>query len=297
MNFLPVILIAASVGFGEPHAKTNPVYAELLEKGVTSQLAPTFRYPLPEPTMADGLSAVEQKAAMEQVIGKTYTLPDFLHNSPVAAHITRVGDLEKVGDQPVRKVDVYFVAYGSLNGFSKKEQFGNLLNDTEKDAKGHVLTAAELTERGIPAPDEANRKEAYGYGSSSMFNQVQLGAVAHTYWTTNDDSILAAVKVDPRFINDAKYANSWSALSRNAQGKVEPGQPHPYDGSGTYVKITKLHEPADALFVEIHSAFIEPHDWFEGRGTLASKLALVAQSQVRTFRRELGQTLPKPPQK
>ena len=64
------------------------------------------------------------------------------------------------------------------------------------------------------------------------------------------------------------------------------GPPQPYGGAGMYLKITKLHEPAGALFVEQHIVFAEPTGWFDGANLLRSKLPLVVQSNVRDMRRE-----------
>jgi len=52
------------------------------------------------------------------------------------------------------------------------------------------------------------------------------------------------------------------------------------------MKVTKLAEPAGALFVEQHLIFAEPVDWFDGANLLRSKLPLVVQDRVRSIRRQ-----------
>jgi hypothetical protein len=54
------------------------------------------------------------------------------------------------------------------------------------------------------------------------------------------------------------------------------------------VKVTRLVEPAGALFVEYHLVFVEPRAWFGGANLLRSKVPILAQSEVRAFRRELA---------
>ena len=53
-----------------------------------------------------------------------------------------------------------------------------------------------------------------------------------------------------------------------------------------YFKITKLAEPAGALFVEQHIVFAEPTGWFDGNNLLRSKLPIAVQDNVRTMRKE-----------
>ena len=53
-----------------------------------------------------------------------------------------------------------------------------------------------------------------------------------------------------------------------------------------YLKITKLAEPAGAVFAEQHITFVEPHGWFDGENLLRSKLPLSVQENVRSTRKE-----------
>jgi hypothetical protein len=52
------------------------------------------------------------------------------------------------------------------------------------------------------------------------------------------------------------------------------------------MKLTRLREPAGAVFVEGHVIFAEPKGWFDGENVLRSKLPLGVQNQVRALRRE-----------
>ena len=78
------------------------------------------------------------------------------------------------------------------------------------------------------------------------------------------------------------------AIERDQLGKTKLGPPTPYAGLGGYIKVTGLHEPAGALLVECHAVFDEPQGWFDGKNLLRSKLPLVVQENVRTFRRKLA---------
>ena len=90
--------------------------------------------------------------------------------------------------------------------------------------------------------------------------------------TRGDESIVVASILDDRFAGDKDYANRWSPVERTSDGKLEVGDPHPYSGSGPYLKATKLLETAGAVFVEYHIVFDEPEDWFNGANIYATKL-------------------------
>src|SRR5205814_1186239 len=91
-----------------------------------------------------------------------------------------------------------------------------------------------------------------------------------------------------RFGDDPEFPNRWRPISRDDDGKPVLGEAHPYGGAGAYIKITRLAEPAGALFVEYHLVFTEPKGWFGGANLLRSKVPILTQSEVRAFRRELG---------
>jgi hypothetical protein len=54
------------------------------------------------------------------------------------------------------------------------------------------------------------------------------------------------------------------------------------------MKITRLHEPKGALFIEYHLIYTEPKGWFNGADPLTTKVPAIIQSEVRTFRQELN---------
>jgi hypothetical protein len=118
-------------------------------------------------------------------------------------------------------------------------------------------------------------------------NQVELTVVGRSYWSRTEDSIVTAAMVDPRFTGDSKFANVWRPLTRAPNGQMQKGPPQPYRGAGLYMKITKLAEPAGALFVEAHIVYAEPHGWFDGQNQLGAKLPAVTQQKVREMRQEM----------
>ena len=97
---------------------------------------------------------------------------------------------------------------------------------------------------------------------------------------------IAAI-IDPRFSKSAAHPNHWQAVDRNERGESKLGPPQPYESAGLYAKVTRMKEPAGALFIEYHHTFCEPEAWFSGTALLRSKLPMVIQDAVRKLRRRL----------
>src|SRR5581483_2351319 len=105
-----------------------------------------------------------------------------------------------------------------------------------------------------------------------LLKRVQLSGVMHRVSTTTPSSGVICTLLDNRFAEDKTYPNRWRSISRAPGGEMKLGPFHPYSGMGGYTKVTKLSEPASALFVEFHATISEPYGWFDGANLLGSKL-------------------------
>ncbi len=281
----------------DEHLAANPAYRELRDTGIS--LTSRYSFPLPPPTMADGLDADKQESVIAAVLAGAYPKQQFVRKSVVAPHLLRMNEID-TGDpqQPGRQVDAWFVAFGDLDRLADKEFLDRLLKSGEQDLNrpegSRGWPAAELARRGIVIPPDREKHEGYGQASYDLLKRVRLQLNGHACWTRTADSVLAATVVDPRFQNDPELPNRWFALARTPSGQVTTGPPHPYCGAGFYVKLTRLASPPGALFAEYHLAFGEPNEWFGSTNLLGSKLPAIVQSQVRSVRRELL-VGPKPP--
>jgi hypothetical protein len=283
---LPLLITFASAA-GPGHEAINPVYRELRKAGVP--LGGKRMAPLPAPTMPDGLGAGAQLEIIKRLGGEDYPADELMRKSAVAPHILRLRDVKPSDPKaPGRGVDVWFVAYGDLDRVADRDFLDRLLESNRKEGKARTLTRADLSGRGIKISPKEEKYESYGHVVFTFLDRVQISATARSYWSRTADSVLVAVRLDPRFVGDREFPNSWRSLSRKGGGKPRPAGPaHPYDGAGYYVKITRLAKPPGALFVEAHVVFTESVGWFEGANLLRSKLPPVVQSQVRSMRREL----------
>ena len=286
----------AALGLWAGAAPDNTIYEQLIGGGVPVSQGPALRLPLP--TMADGLDAAGQQSAMASIADDNHPVEALTRKSVVAPFVLKIHNAETgVG----RYVDLWYVAYGPFDRITD----GSYLEDRRKNVvakknedglptRSGSLTEDELKVRSLSVLSNDDVHETYAYSSFVLFDRVFLSGTAHVLQTRKPDSVLAAMLLDPRFADDSQYPNFWQQLERDENGALKLGAKHPYAGSGGYMKITRLHEPEGAMFVEYHIVFDEPEGWFNGANLLRSKLPIIAQDHVRKFRRELQSSDPAP---
>ena len=281
---LPLVLSAVLAAPAQPptHEAANPIFRQLLDPGLL--VGPDLRVKVTPPVMADGLTAAQQKAVIEKVIGNDYQYAEFTRKSVVAPQLVRIGDAKPSDPAaPARTVDVYFVAYGDFAATDDEKFLDRLTRTSQGSGTGRGLTAPDLEKRKITVADP--KREGFGLIEFDFLEKVRLKLTGHAAWSKTVDSIVAAAEVDPRFVNDPEFPNQWESLSKEG-GQAKVGPVVPYGGAGMYLKINRLHEPAGALFVEQHVVFTEPAGWFAGANLLRSKLPAAVQINVRNMRRE-----------
>jgi hypothetical protein len=268
------------------HEELNPLYKNLVESGL--DVGGNAKIKLPQPTMPDGLDAAKQTAIIKGLIAGRYSYDEFTRKSVVAPQLSPIRDIKGgQANAPVRGVDVWFVAHGDFK-LLEDDKFLDKLTSTNKGAggKGGPFTKDELDKRGITLKAGDEKREGYGHFQFDFLEKVQLSGTGHAMWSRTKESVVAAAEIDPRFLNDKQYPNQWRSITI-AGGQKKPGKPHPWGGAAMYFKITKLHQPAGAMFIEQHVIFAEPTGWFEGENLLRSKLPIAVQDNVRNMRREL----------
>lgn len=279
-------LLAAAVVAGAPTEK-NPVYDLVTIDGVFVGGKEPVR--LPAPVMADGLDAKAQQKALIEIVGAN-ALQQFLKKSALAPQVVKTRELK--GDEGRGQVvSVSFVAYGTLDQFFDKHFRDQLLNsedDGDLAGKGGALDAEQLKQRGISWSEADREIEAYSHGSVTLLKKVKSAGVVRTYSSRSKESVIFAAMVDPRFKSDREFPNNWAPITRTATGGEKIGEPRPYAGMGAYMKATKLAAPAGAILVECRVVFSEPKEWFDGANLLGAKIPAIAQSRVRSIRRELA---------
>jgi hypothetical protein len=298
-------LIAASIACGLAASRAaeggNAIFDDLLQRGVP--FGGNFRK-LRTPTLPDGLNAAAQQQAIAPILqlkpGAKPTFKQFTDSNLNAPHVQVIDDLAPPfggANQPGHSIDLWFVVWGDLQKIMApaflKAQF-------QPDSKDRIdaLKPEELPSE-IKLQQIPGGKDYYAHGQFSIFpndQRFRVAATAHAIQTLNQESGTLAALIDPRFNQSAKFPNEWRPVLRDANGNVlldpkgqpQLGQPSPYTSAGGYVKITKLVQPAGALFVEYHLVYDEPAGWFSANNpnSLRSKLPTKTGDDVRAFRRK-----------
>jgi hypothetical protein len=282
-----VALTAINAAGGE-----NPVFRELVEKGITMSNGAAFK--LPPPFLADRLDADGQRAAIAKTPLVRTTVKEFLAKSSYAPVEIKVTTLKaSKGEGPaVRAIDVWFVAHGDWKTLTEKDFLKSVAGKEEGKShvvsKSGVLNAAELAKRKLTATTTDDRQQQFLYTTFSLFDRVQVSATRFSTVIKGKDSILAAGRIDPRFDKDPDYPNQWRPLERDARAEIKVGLAHPFAHAGGYAKITRLAEPAGAVFIECHIIYEEDYAWFDGANLVKQKVPAMVQELVRTFRRKLA---------
>jgi hypothetical protein len=264
------------------HQAENTVFKSLLNPGI--DVGGGFKAKLPAPTMPDGLDASGQKAAIAALIKNEYSFAEFTRKSVVSPQLLKLRDVNPSDPKaPARGVDFWFLAYGDLKALDDEKFLDRLVNAGKGQGEGKGLKKEDLAKRKIMPVDE--KREAYGHIAFDFLEKVHLKATGRVVWTRTGESVVVAGEIDPRFRGDAEFPNQWQSIIKEG-GQTKLGPATPWSEAGFYLKITRLAEPAGALFIEQHVVFAEPTGWFDGANLLRSKLPLVVQSNVRSMRKE-----------
>jgi hypothetical protein len=284
---LTLLIGAIAVSTAQPpayHEANNPLYKSLLDPGLL--IGPDARAKFPAPTMADGLDAAKQKEVIVKLIGTDYSYEEFSRKSNVAPQILKIRDVTPSDpNAPGRGVDVWFVAYGNLKALDDEKFLDRLLVANRGEGKATGISKADLQKRNIDLVDP--KHEGFGLIEFDFLEMVRLKATGRAFWSRTDESAVIAAEIDPRFKGDKEFPNQWQSLSKQG-GNQKAGPATPWSGAAIYMKITKLKEPAGAIFIEQHIIFAEPTGWFNGANYLRSKLPFAVQKQARNIRGEWG---------
>jgi hypothetical protein len=270
----------------------NLVFNELLEKGVAMSDGAMVK--LPPPILADGLDAAAQMAALTKVADARSPFEELVKKSYYAPVVVKVRTAKSAKDEgpAVRAIDLWFVAHGDWDVLTSKDFLESAFKTKEEGNSRVVvqlglLTDKEMAARKLSATVKDNCEERFVYATFRLFERVELSATRFSVLTRGKDSILAAARVDPRFLKDPDYPNQWRPLLRDEQAEIKPGPAQPFNHAGGYAKITRLLKPADGVLVECHLVYEEPYGWFDGNNLVKQKVPVMVGEKVKTFRRKL----------
>lgn len=273
-----LVLCCIGITLGRPgnvsgEEPSLPKFIQRVEIGdVSVELSP--------PTFSDDMNPEAEKSALKEVAGK-YPITRYAKDSIVAPFsLSRESIKNDAGKRIGHRVDLWFIAYGSLEAIRDEDLFGAML-ETEEDesGSGESLSKEELSARDIELVES---EEAFYRFAAPILDQVMVRGVVHGTSRSTPRSHFAAVAIADEFRDDATYPNVWEHF------KDSPKSPQPYMGFAGYAKATQLNTIPGAILIECHAVLHEPIDWFKSPNLLSSKLPLVTQDTVRSFRRTLA---------
>ncbi len=246
---------------------------------------------LPEPTLADGMTAAAQRRQIEAIADGRNSWEDLTRRTVVAPFLLRTSRDASEQRGLGCRADLWFVAYGSLGTLAGDEflrgQFKSASEDAENASSARLLSDADLKKRGLPVPSEAEDPQ-YVAAEATLLERNRVSATTRSIKTRTAESLIVASILEPRFTDDPEFPNRWCSILRDDTGSRQLGEPHTYRGLGSFVKATRLVEPSGAILIEYHVAYAEPREWFKGANLLQSKLPILAQTVVRKLRRSLA---------
>jgi len=267
---------------------------ELVKKGL-STAGSNVLVKLPAPTLVAGMTGDQQRIAIEKI--NRGDDPTRLLKKSVAGPF--ILEIESVGELPdngkLQQVDLWFVAHGKLSNIENRQLFEELAKPNAKNKNGppecvRELTPDEFKERGLTAGSlDDGSKVSYGVLQSNVLDKAYLTGMTFSQGDRSVDTVTMAFRLEPKLKDDKAFPTRWYSLKKDDDGNLASVEPSTYSIACAYAKATKLLGEEEAIFVEVHLVFAEPFGWFEGRNLLRSKLPLLLQDAVRTFRRKLAE--------
>jgi hypothetical protein len=265
----------------ESRAQDNPVFDLLIQHGVGADSNPELRLPLP--TLQDHASKDVHQKILESLPARKQSIEELMSAKTVAPFVYQHsyrGDED--ADTRLQAIDIWFVAAGKIDQVYNENFAIQLFQENHDVNKPRLLGAEELRHRGI---EEIKTNESYGRGRGMILEKIVVEAVSRVCVSKTDESVIIAGMIEPRFNLDGEIPNRWYKTSNEAG--IDVSASSAYQKAGYYTKITTFQADSKLLFVESHSIFEEPRAWFNGSPTLKSKLPIVFQSEIRSFRRRL----------
>lgn len=133
----------------EPAHAQNPVFTEVIERGLTAD-GKTIN--LPPPRLVDGQDLEFERGALRDIAGSEQAAQDLLRDSVTAPFIIRVHDM-KSPDATVRAANLWFVIFGELDKIDPLKEAGRANEKAVEVAnmwfQNKFLTNDEIAAAGI----------------------------------------------------------------------------------------------------------------------------------------------------
>jgi hypothetical protein len=295
---ITAILLAAVIASAPvkeaAHAK-NEVFSYVTVQGLE---AGGKKVVLPKPRFSDGQSGEEQRRILVELAGSEEQLEAMMDNSPRAPNIFNRDETEANENAPVvRTTELWFVVYADLTRFDAASQVARIDGKSAESGQikyeCRVLKDADIGAAGITlGPQSAGQSTWFTLIHGELPNNVKFEVTDRGVATQTAESVVIATRTDPAFAKGKRPSNFWRKAGDDdgaGAGNERASAPHPYQGGISYTKVSRLGFKTGALIVEVHGAWVEPFEWFEGGGALSSKLKRAADEGIKKLREELAE--------
>jgi hypothetical protein len=283
-------LCAAAPQIEPAHAR-NDVFSYVLEQGFEVE---GKRTTLPRPRFYDGQEAAAQKAILVELAESEEQLNEMVDDSLRAPNVFRKDEIQpKTDSAVVRVVDLWFVVYADLSEFDAASQANRV--DGKKIESGDIKYECRLLKEpairaaGITlGPQASGQNTWFTQVLGELPNKVSFDVTERAVVTQTRESVVIATRIDPAFAKAKHPSNIWrrAGNGEGAEGKELSG---PYQGGISYAKVSRLAIRPRALIVEMHGAWVEPYEWYEGGGALSTKLKRGTDEGIKKLREELAE--------
>lgn len=289
------VLVGDRASAAGPAADRSDLFRRLIGEGIS--VTPRRTVALAPPVFRPDASSDDRRAQLRE-LASPHAWQRFRRDSvvaPVAIDLEYLRDPD--GSRVGHRVGVAFVVHADLETLRDRDAMGKLFGGQreaaeESDAyRGAAISGETLRELGIEfEPD----RETFGWVELTLLERIILHGVIRSQRSESPDRLTVCWILDERFtdasIEEPRYRNWWLKLRRDELGRERRGQRRAYAGAGGYITAARLPELPGASLVEARLVVHEPPQWFGGSNLLRSKLPLVIQESVRTFRRQLSGT-------
>jgi hypothetical protein len=189
-------------------------------------------------------------------------------------------------------VKLWFVLHTDLKQFDPSRQArridGRKTTANNITIETNLLGDRDLRAAGVDAAPEHDGPKTLFMRMLGRFSteRLEFEVTNRTMVSQTGESVVIAVRTDPAFSKGKRPSNIWMRTSdeKNVGGRPE----RPYQGGISYAKVSQLAGRRGALIVELHGAWVEPNEWFDGGAALASKLKGAANEGIKSLRDELA---------
>lgn len=287
MSF-PLLLGLLSTTLGSPDAPPhaeNAVFRAVVDEGLA---VGDRAVRLPAPTFPDGQAADDRRSALRDLAGSDRAVENFLRDSVTAPFLLSLDDLKAEG-ATVRTGDLYFALRVDLDAVDPDGLFTDADPDAGPVEAGNMRFEAQVLDpEESPEADDGHPPGArLVHSTGRLLDRIAVESTSVVLGSRSAESVVVASETDRHFDGDDRLPNRWSTIEGRGNDE-RTGPPHLYAGGIGYAKLTRLEDRPGTVLVELHFAFAEPTEWFDGAPILRSKFGLIAQDQIRRLRRALA---------